>query len=444
MAELNLNYEPAWLQQRPDSNQPMSLAEAFQLKQRQQQIDTEKALLPLRQQEMQARVANQALELKINQDKLALALKMKAADAAGWEALSKVDNILDPAQVGPIYAEGAKAGGYSPSFTSFLENIQQNAQTTNVRALEAAARLRAENRPPAAVQTLAEADKMENQALQAEAAGDTLEATRLRKKAEILTQSVRGNQPPLDTTGVRNADARLNALKERLAAEGKPPMSLAQEKAFRQEFIDAQTALPNEETITEIGKDGSVHITTRRGAKQGGPTVAAETEAQTKISGIRSSVQQLENMTATLRPEDVGVAGKIGEFTMRWVRQLAPAMGDTTVISNRVQAEGAMDHYLATQMALGRITAVQRDNMKNALFNPERMGQSYDQTIAAANKMKAMQRMDMITIAKSNKQPLADDMFVGLGADDYKFLILSRILTKEEALEWARKVNPTP
>ncbi len=52
-----------------------------------------------------------------------------------------------------------------------------------------------------------------------------------------------------------------------------------------------------------------------------------------------------------------------------------------------------------------------------------------------------MQRMDMITIAKSNKQPLAEDMFVGLGADDYKFLILSRILTKDEALDWARKVN---
>jgi len=133
MAELNLNYEPAWLQQRPDSNQPMSLAEAFQLKQRQQQIDMERALLPLRQQEMQAQIANAALDHQIKQEKLDTALGIQAASADIWGQIGHTqwDN---PASVSQLYGKIAEKGGnVDPQALQLIEKSVQGAQIYSAR-----------------------------------------------------------------------------------------------------------------------------------------------------------------------------------------------------------------------------------------------------------------------------------------------------------------------
>lgn len=161
MAELDLNYDPAWLQQRPDSNQPMSLAQAFQLRQHKQQIDMQKALLPLRQQELQANLANAALDMKIKQEQTDLALKLKSNDAAGWARAAQITDWADPSQIAPIYEQGGKGGGFTRDFTGFLENMQQNAQMFSAK--EAATAARAE----AIRDTLATRQSIADQQLQA-------------------------------------------------------------------------------------------------------------------------------------------------------------------------------------------------------------------------------------------------------------------------------------
>jgi len=141
MAELNLNYEPAWLQQRPDSNQPMSLAEAFQLKQRQQQLDVEKALLPLRQQEMQAQIANAALDHQIKQEKISTALGIQAASADIWGQIGHTqwDN---PASVSQLYGKIAEKGGnVDPLALQLIEKSVQGAQIYSARQAATEAKL---------------------------------------------------------------------------------------------------------------------------------------------------------------------------------------------------------------------------------------------------------------------------------------------------------------
>ena len=143
MAELNLNYEPAWLQQRTDSNQPMSLAEAFQLKQRQQQLDVEKALLPLRQQEMQARLANEALDHQIKQEKISTALNIQAASADIWGQIGQTqwDN---PASVSQLYGRIAEKGGnVDPQALQLIEGSVRGAQIYSAK--QAATDARAES-----------------------------------------------------------------------------------------------------------------------------------------------------------------------------------------------------------------------------------------------------------------------------------------------------------
>ncbi len=132
MAELNLNYDLPWMQQKPDSNQPMSLAEAFQLKQRQQQIDTEKALLPLKQQQMQANIANQALEHQIEQEKLSSMLKSKSGSAEMWTQISQTD-WNKPEDVSKLWAIGAKYGAIEPEA---FQVIQANTKVSAAAELK--------------------------------------------------------------------------------------------------------------------------------------------------------------------------------------------------------------------------------------------------------------------------------------------------------------------
>jgi hypothetical protein len=168
MAELNLNYEPAWLQQRPDSNQPMSLAEAFTLKQRQQQLDIEKALLPLRQQEMQARLANEALDHQIKQEKISTALGIQAASADIWGQIGQTqwDN---PASVSQLYGKIAEKGGnVDPQALQLIEGSVRGAQIYSAKQAATDARLESVRETLATRQSISDA--------QLQAAKDRLDA----------------------------------------------------------------------------------------------------------------------------------------------------------------------------------------------------------------------------------------------------------------------------
>lgn len=134
MPELDIYGGPAWMQipKTGTQGQPLSLAEAFQLKQQQKQQD---ALLPLKQQEMQANIANAALDHQLKQEHVNAMLSSKTTDAAVWEQAAKVTDWTDASQVTPIYSAIAKTGGrISPHTLGFLEKSVQGAQMFSSRA----------------------------------------------------------------------------------------------------------------------------------------------------------------------------------------------------------------------------------------------------------------------------------------------------------------------
>jgi hypothetical protein len=399
MPELDLNYDLPWMQQAPDSNKPMSLAEAFQLRQRQQQIDAEKALLPLRMQEMNQQIANAALDHTIKQEHQHMLLKTKDADQSAWADLAKIKDPSDPAQQAEWFKGRALKPWMSQEVSQFAQATFKNADLNNKTA-----------------QTL-------------------------QNKLDIELMKTPRSE---DTASVKNAKERLSAYKASLSATGGKQMTPGEEAVKYQQFVDEQTALPNEDTKVELGPGGTVQsITTHRGAGgKTGPTVATETKAQTDLMRYQGVVQLLENMTSQLRPQDVGVAGKIGSFQNRILGQIGLG-GDMSVSSNRAQAEGALTDFLQSQLLRGRIRETDVKRLRKAFIDPQAADQSYDQIMANASEMKKLTKMEAITTAKGpGGQALQPWMFMGLQVNDYVNLVNSGLLTKTEAHDWAERVNP--
>jgi hypothetical protein len=140
------------MRQAPDSNKPLSLADAFQLRQRQQQIDAEKALLPLKMQEIQQQITDQALTHTIKQEQFDTSLKMKANSAALWSTIATV-KWDDPADISKFYGKVAEVGGLAdPMILNIAEkNVALGQQyklkeeAFKLKAMEEAAKEQATN-----------------------------------------------------------------------------------------------------------------------------------------------------------------------------------------------------------------------------------------------------------------------------------------------------------
>jgi len=123
MPELDIYSGPAWMRQPKD--QQLSLAEAFQLQQRKKEQD---ALLPLRQQELQQQIADQALSHTVKQEQYDVNLKMKANSAEMWGAYSQVhwDN---PSEIGEFFGKVSEKGGFvDPTILNLAEKNTQLGQ----------------------------------------------------------------------------------------------------------------------------------------------------------------------------------------------------------------------------------------------------------------------------------------------------------------------------
>lgn len=446
MPELDLNYDPPWMRKggAPDMGQPMSLAEAFQLKQRQQQIDSEKALLPLKIQEAQQQIANAALDHTIKQEHADMLLKTKDADQSAWADLAKITDPSDPAQQAEWFKGRALKPWMSQEVSQFAQATFKNADLNSKTVQQLQNKLDLETlktpKEPTAVDVVNKADSFDQQADAYESTGDTFNADRLRKNATLLRGTLK-TPGSADTAGVKNAKERLSAFKSALSASGGAPLSPAEEAVKYQQFVDEQTALPNEETRTELGPGGTVQsITTRRGFGKTGPTVAAESKVQTDLMKFRGSLQLLENMTSQIRPQDVGLAGKIGELQNKILGQF-DAGGDFAVSGNRSQAEGAVTGFIQSQLLRGRITEHDKQRLLQAFVDPQAKAQSYGQIMAAAGEMKKLLKMEAITTAQGNV-PLQPWMFIGLEwPKDYKNLIKTGTLTEQEALAQYKNAN---
>lgn len=217
------------------------------------------------------------------------------------------------------------------------------------------------------------------------------------------------------------------------------------ERTKRTAELRMQTSLaPKSQYHITLDKDGNLVFD----AGPGVATVGAQTKFQTELANLQASTQQIETAASSLREKDFGVSGKVWEGINRWVTQIAPEVGDPNVAANRVNVSRAVENYLSTQQAKGRLTADERAEMRQALVSLS-AGESFPRAEAVFKRMAKLQRMDAITIAKSGKQALQPWMFQGLeqskepsGPKDFSNLVNSGTLTKEEAATWYEKVNP--
>lgn len=218
-----------------------------------------------------------------------------------------------------------------------------------------------------------------------------------------------------------------------------------QERTKRTAELRLQTSLaPKSQYHITMDKEGNLVFDSGPGVA----TVGAQTKFQTELANLQASTQQIETAASSLREKDFGVSGKVWEGINRWVTQIAPEVGDPNVAANRVNVSRAVENYLSTQQAKGRLTADERAEMRQALVSLS-AGESFPRAEAVFKRMAKLQRMDAITIAKSGKQALQPWMFQGLeqskdaaGPKDFSNLVNSGTLTKEEAALWYEKVNP--
>ena len=329
MAELNLNYEPAWLQQRPNSNHPMSLAEAFQLKQRQQQLDVEKALLPLRQQEMQARLANEALDRQIHQEQLSTMLKAKAGSAEIWNQISQTD-WDSPADVSKIYGTIAKIGAVEPAAMRVVE--------ANVR-LSAAAKLKQ--------------DELEMRAYTAE---------------------LKASMPQKETSLQDAIDNQLADENRILVAQGKPAMTQG-EAAQRRAELRANAPIlgggPKESRSIFDVNGNLLFSETKGGGMPQGITPGLQTTAQKDILSNKKAFDIAKDLENSLDPSSVGAVGVVNNFIFdKALAQIDPSLANNKRIDDRTKLITARNQIVRLINSDSRFSALDRQEAEQAMPSP--------------------------------------------------------------------------
>jgi hypothetical protein len=329
MAELNLNYEPAWLQQRPDSNQPMSLAEAFQLKQRQQQLDIEKSLLPLRQQEMQAQIANAALDHTLKQEQVDVALKAKSADAAVWKTISEMDDASDPASWKPVYEQLSRTPWISPGTRHLIEETQKSA---------------------------AEGKRT---------------ADRLQTALDIANLKL--SMPQKETALQDAIDNQIRDENTVLTAQGKPPMTPAELAQRRSELRANAPILGGGKEATQVfDVNGNLMFSqTKGGGMPQGITPGLQTTAQKEILSNKKAFDIAHDLEASLDPSSVGAVGVINNLVFdKALSQIDPSLANNKRIDDRTKLITARNQIVRLINSDSRFSALDRQEAEQALPSP--------------------------------------------------------------------------
>jgi hypothetical protein len=105
---------------------------------RARELRGQEALLPLRQQEMQAQIANAALDHQIKQEHVNDMLASKGATANYLDARSKITNWTDPVQTGALDAMLAKNPAVPQWIVEDTRRREADAMTYNARLVNAA------------------------------------------------------------------------------------------------------------------------------------------------------------------------------------------------------------------------------------------------------------------------------------------------------------------
>lgn len=182
---------------------------------------------------------------------------------------------------------------------------------------------------------------------------------------------------------------------------------------------------------------GNVQVQMGTGKIQPG----AQSAVQKELADLKNSVVQVDRARNVLTEKDVGVAGTVwDELVNKWVSQVAQEAGDPSVSANRVQLQKAVDSYLQTQTAKGRLSSAERNEIRDALVT-RKPGESIGRARGVLDAMSRIQKFDAITKAKSINMPLEPWMFQDMSQTEIKQLLTEKILTPAEALNWASKAT---
>lgn len=188
-------------------------------------------------------------------------------------------------------------------------------------------------------------------------------------------------------------------------------------------------------TSVTLDKEGNLQLQMQPGKIQPG----AAAEIQKELAADHASITQIMRARKSLRPQDVGIAGKVWDEVMnKWMEQVIPGSGDPSVSANRVMLQKSADAYLQNQTRLGRLSAEEREGIRSALAT-RNSGESYARSAAVLDAMARIQQFDSIAKAKQAKQALEPWMFEGLSIDEIKQLLKEQTLTTSEAMDWAKK-----
>lgn len=180
---------------------------------------------------------------------------------------------------------------------------------------------------------------------------------------------------------------------------------------------------------------GNVQVQMGKGLIQPG----AQSKIQGELADLKNSVVQIDQARNAVTEKDVGIPGVVwDELVNKYVSQIADESGDPSVSANRVQLQKAVDSYLQTQTAKGRLSAAERADIRDALVS-RKAGESLPRARAVLDTMARIQKFDAITKAKTGRQPLEAWMFQGLSQTEIRQLMKEGVLTSDEAITWAKR-----
>jgi len=281
---------------------------------RARELRAQEALLPLRQQEMQAQIANAALDHTIKQEQVDIALKAKSADAAVWKTISEMDDASDPASWKPVYEQLSKTPWISPGTRQFIEETQKSA---------------AEGKRTA--------DRLQNQ----------LDIANLKLA-----------MPQKETAledAIQNAIAAENVSRQ---AKGMPKMTPGETADFGQNLrLQSPTLGGAKEEITTWDAQGNPSFRMTKGMPQG-TTPGLQTKAQEDMLANKKAFDIAHDLAGSLDPASVGLVGVAKHFIFdRALAQIDPSLADNKRIDDRTKLVTARNKLIALIKSSSRSTA---------------------------------------------------------------------------------------
>jgi hypothetical protein len=152
------------------------------------------------------------------------------------------------------------------------------------------------------------------------------------------------------TTDIRNVEYESQLRSQIEATPDGPQKTALQQKLAT---FQAQTA-PSGTTVFDPATGNPI---VQIGKQQGGATISTQTKLQQGIANLQKTVSSLEEIENTLRPEDVGLKGVIGE---QLLDRIAPQFGldtsDVQRMDNRTKLKAVVQGALREVSADSRFT----------------------------------------------------------------------------------------